>query len=85
MTVNEPGIQPDRITLDYHRKYPEISLERHFRSKFLTTADRALARKRIYLDTRFWVLLREVCLGRSTIHSTRKYSHSYGGWLLKER
>ena len=66
MTVNQPGIQPDRITLDYHWRHPEISLERHFRSKFLTTADRVLARKTIYLDTRFWVLLREVCLGRST-------------------
>ena len=66
MTVNQSGIEPDRITLDSHRKHPEISLERHFRSKFLTTADRVLARKRIYLDTRFWVLLREVCLGRST-------------------
>lgn len=64
MTSRLLSDQSDNITLDYHRQHPEISLERHFRSKFLAIADRVLARKRIYLDTRFWVLLRKVCLGR---------------------
>lgn len=60
------SIPPELLTLDYHLQHPEISLERHFRSKALATADRVLARKIIYLDTRFWILLRDVCLGRST-------------------
>lgn len=31
----------------------------------LANADRVLARKRVYLDTRFWILMRDVFLGRS--------------------
>jgi hypothetical protein len=63
---NEPiDIPPDRITINYHLAHPEISLDRYVRSKMLTTADRVLARKRVYLDTRFWILMRDVFLGRS--------------------
>lgn len=51
-------------TLPYHRLHPEISLERYVRTKVLETADRVLARKRIYLDTRYWVALRDVRLQR---------------------
>lgn len=57
-------IPPEKITLAYHRQHPEISLERYVRSKVLASADRVLARKIVYLDTRFWVLLRDVSLGR---------------------
>lgn len=59
------SIPPEKITLDYHRQHPEISLERYFRTKALVTADRVLVRKVIYLDTRYWIFLREVFLGRS--------------------
>jgi hypothetical protein len=58
------SIPPEKITLAYHRQHPEVSLERYVRSKMLATADRVLARKIVYLDTRFWVLLRDVALGR---------------------
>ncbi|MFS8085265.1 MAG: hypothetical protein ACMG6H_06510, partial [Acidobacteriota bacterium] len=51
-------------TLSYHRLHPEISLERYVRTKVLETADRVLTRKRIYLDTRYWVALRDVRLER---------------------
>ena len=54
------------MTLDYHRQHPEVSLKQHFHTKVLETADRVLDRKKIYLDTWFWVRLREVCLGRSS-------------------
>src|ERR1051325_11371440 len=63
---NEPiDIPPDRITINYHLAHPEISLEGYVRSKMLATADRVLARKKVYLDTRFWILMRDVFLGRS--------------------
>ena len=58
------NIPPEKITLAYHRQYPEISLERYVRSKMLATTNRVLARKIVYLDTRFWILLRDVSLGR---------------------
>jgi hypothetical protein len=51
-------------TFAYHLQHPEISLERHFQAKVLETADRVLARKRIYLDTNYWVDLCEARLGR---------------------
>jgi len=60
------SIPPEKITIDTHRQHPDISLERYVRSKSLSTADKVLARKAIYLDTRYWILLREVVLGRST-------------------
>lgn len=65
MKEQPDNIPPERITLPYHRQHPEVSLERYVRSKILATADRVLARKRVYLDTRFWILLRDVFLGRS--------------------
>jgi len=58
------GIPPGRVTLPYHQQHPEVSLERYVRSKVLATADRVLVRKSVYLDTRFWILLRDTCLGR---------------------
>ena len=63
---NKPiDIPPEQITIAYHLEHPEISLDRYVRSKILATADRVLARKRVYLDTRFWILLRDVSLGRA--------------------
>jgi hypothetical protein len=66
MNDQPTSIPPELFTLDYHLQHPEVSLERHFRNKALATADRVWARKIIYLDTRFWILLRDVSLGRST-------------------
>ena len=65
------SIPPEKLTLAYHRQHPEVSLERYVRSKVLATADRVLARKILYLDTRFWILLRDVSLGRpkDSVHS----------------
>jgi hypothetical protein len=56
--------RPYARTLAYHKLHPEVSLERYVRSKVLETADRVLARKRIYLDTRYWIALRDVQLQR---------------------
>ncbi len=50
--------------LEYHRRHPDVSLQSHFRAKVLATADRVLSRKLIYLDTRYWITLRDVQLGR---------------------
>jgi hypothetical protein len=50
--------------LECHRRHPDVSLQSHFRAKVLATADRLLPRKLIYLDTRYWITLRDVQLGR---------------------
>ena len=57
--------RPYARTLAYHKLHPEVSLERYVRAKVIETADRSLARKRIYLDTRYWVALRDVQLQRA--------------------
>lgn len=64
MNTQQDSIAAATISLDYHRQHPEISLERYVRSSVLETGDRVLARKRIYLDTRYWVALRDVRLQR---------------------
>ena len=58
-------LTPETITLDYHRQRPEISLEKYFRGKAIETADRVLERKAIYLDTKYWVTLRDARMGRA--------------------
>ena len=65
MKVQSNQTPPERVTLAHHRQHPEISLRQYVRTKMLATADRVLTRKRIYLDTRYWILLRKVCLGSS--------------------
>jgi hypothetical protein len=72
MTDTLLSIPPEKITLDTHRQHPEISLERYVRAKSLTTSDKVLARKIIYLDTRYWILLREVVLDRSADTTLQK-------------
>jgi len=65
MKTNPIDILAERNTFAYHLQHPELSLDRYVRSKILDTADRVLARKIVYLDTRFWILLRDVSLGRA--------------------
>ncbi|EHK5111910.1 hypothetical protein I2702_004728 [Vibrio parahaemolyticus] len=45
-------------TMDYHRNNPDISLSDYYRSLRLKLASSISAKKKIYLDTKFWVLLR---------------------------
>lgn len=49
--------------LAHHLAHPEISLEAHVRRKMLALADRHRSRRKIYLDTNFWVKLREASAG----------------------
>jgi hypothetical protein len=60
--VNTPELI--KKALEYHRRHPDVSLQSHYRAKVLATADRVLSRKLIYLDTRYWITLRDVQLGR---------------------
>jgi hypothetical protein len=57
------NFQTNRI--DFHRRFPELSLEAYVKTKQLDAFARIEGRKRIYLDTKYWVLLREAMLGRN--------------------
>ncbi len=52
-------------TIDLHRKQPDVSLEQHVRKKRIQLGIEVASKYRIYLDLRFWILLRDVELGRN--------------------
>lgn len=52
-----------REVLAYHLEHPEVSLKTHLRRQMLVLAQRHRRRKKIYLDTNFWVMLRKAAAG----------------------
>lgn len=46
-------------SIEKHRASPEVSLDRHTRSRLLELGARLAPRKAIYLDLCFWILLRD--------------------------
>jgi hypothetical protein len=55
----------DRIS--HHLKFPNVSLERYVRARQLVLHEFIKPRTTIYLDIKFWISLRDVDLGRSTL------------------
>lgn len=51
-------------TLSHHLQTPGVSLQSHLRQKQLDLARDNRAAKKVYLDTKFWLLLRDARLGR---------------------
>ncbi len=58
-------------SIEYHRTQPGISALQYYRTLQSKLATEIEGRKRIYLDTKYWVLLRDVRLARarSPIHA----------------
>ena len=48
-----------------HQTQTDVSAVRYFRSLQKQLADQFVGRRRIYLDTKYWVLLRDAALGRA--------------------
>src|SRR5687768_135569 len=64
-----PRISDERLhsmsgLLPEHRQHPEVSLSQHRLNRIAELAGVVLQRKRIYLDTRYWLFLRDAELGR---------------------
>lgn len=55
----------DPSNIEFHRQNPSVSLESHVRQKRVQLGAAVASVQRIYLDLRFWILLRDVSLGRS--------------------
>tara|TARA_R100001480_G_scaffold136521_1_gene133634 strand:- start:10747 stop:11865 length:1119 start_codon:yes stop_codon:yes gene_type:complete len=51
------------FTLDKHLQYPDISVQSYLRSKTLELAEDLEVKELVYLDTKFWLILRDVTLG----------------------
>ncbi len=58
------GVDLGPSTLEAHLATPEISYEIYRRQKELECADIVMTRKSVYLDTRFWIHLRDAALGK---------------------
>ena len=56
----------DINTLQQHLSQPGIEPDRYVRARHLELADSIAGRQKIYLDTRYWLLFRDVVLGRKT-------------------
>jgi len=55
----------DGMDIAAHRANPEISLERHVKSRVVELGRRLDKRTAIYLDTKFWIMLRGCAAGRN--------------------
>lgn len=58
------------MTLDFHKSNPHMSVDQYVRARRISLGKSVLSRERIYLDTRFWILLRDADLGRPQSAST---------------
>ncbi len=62
-------------TLEYHKGNPDISVERYIRSKRVELAHEIQYAKKVYLDTKFWILLRDARMGNAAGYNAMKLLH----------
>lgn len=53
------------FTFDDHIKSQEISVSQYIRSKCIDLSQTINAKKVVYFDTKFWLIVRDIALGRS--------------------
>jgi len=54
-------------TLRYHLDHPEVDPATYIRQRRIAHGRRIMSMRRIYLDTKYWVYLREVLMGRGSV------------------
>lgn len=57
--------EPADGAFDFHRTQPHVSADRYYRSRSIALGKSLAGRKKIYLDTRYWLFLRDVEMGRA--------------------
>jgi hypothetical protein len=61
----DPQLGPDvAAQLATHRAHPEVSFAQHLASLEEEVAREALAKRRVYLDLKYWIFLRDADLGK---------------------
>lgn len=58
------------VLLDEHKNHPDVSLAAHVKARRTALGRVVASKKKIYLDTRIWVLIREVAIGREVCDTT---------------
>lgn len=67
--MQEPTAPDIAASFEFHRRHPEISIDQYVKAKALELAESIQGLEKIYLDKRFWVLLRDAHMGRSKIQA----------------
>lgn len=67
--MKEPTASDIAASFEFHRRHPEISIDQYAKAKALELAESIQGLEKIYLDKRFWVLLRDAHMGRSKIQA----------------
>lgn len=62
-------------TLEYHIKNPDVSVEKYIRNKRIELSHKIQSAKKVYLDTKFWILFRDVRMGNVTDSNTIQLLH----------
>lgn len=68
---DERGVEWRRL-FPAHLKEPDVSLALHMSRRKRELAQFVLRTRRVYLDTRFWIHLRDTSLGRETSENSRR-------------
>ncbi|WP_141638585.1 hypothetical protein [Halomonas sp. KM-1] len=53
-------------SIRFHQRHPEISIDRYVKAKMVELWNSICGVEKVYLDKRFWILLRDADMGRST-------------------
>lgn len=61
--MNIKSQKPDVSRIQLHRRNPSISLQNYMRQKRIQLGAEVASLQRVYLDQRFWLLLRDASLG----------------------
>jgi hypothetical protein len=59
-------------TFSHHKQHPQVSYAAHIRAQHIALGEFIAETKKIYLDTKFWLILRDVELGRINDPDARK-------------
>jgi hypothetical protein len=63
--MNKPGPTEVGAAITRHRTEPDVSRDAHARRKIIELGESLVDRRAVYLDTRFWIHLRDAALGRA--------------------
>ena len=67
------------MTLSHHNRHPEISYGQYLGARTLALGERMNSVIKIYLDTKFWLLFRDVRLGRNNDSQLKSLLHLLEG------
>lgn len=57
--------EPKAFTINYHRAHPEVTTDQYVDARRIQLGREVYAKRKVYLDTKFWILLRDVLLRRN--------------------